>query len=103
MKEKGENVDKKAELKQELQSLRSDFELIIEKYSLNVKAQLEELIGILEQKEAGEEVKRIPGNKTLDRLIETLRNLKLKPGKGRGKDMKRIQRVLDQLSSAFQL
>jgi hypothetical protein len=99
----GGKTDKKAELKQELLSLRSDFELIIEKYSLNVKARLEELIGILEQKEAGEEAREIPGNKTLDRLIETLRNLKLKPGKGRGKDIKRIQSALDQLSSAFQL
>jgi hypothetical protein len=103
MTENGEKTDKKSELKQELQSLRSDFELIIEKYSLNVNARLEELIGILEQKESGEEARRIPGNKTLNRLIETLRNLKLKPGKGRGKDVKRIQSVLDQLSSAFQL
>jgi hypothetical protein len=92
-----------AALKVEIQSLRSNFELIIEKYSLNVKAFLDELIGTLDQKGMDDDAKPLPDDTAMEQLAAGLRNLKLKPGKGRAKDVRRIQRAIENLKTVFDL
>jgi len=103
MSNENQKLDRAEELKQELHALRSNFERIIERYSLNVKAQIEEIIEILEQKRENDEKVPVPKSKELEVLISKIQKLKLKPEKGRKKDLNRIQRVLGELASVFQI
>jgi len=103
MDSQNKKLDRAEELKQELHALRSNFERIIESYSLNVKAQIGEMIEILEQKMENDEKVPVPKRKELEALIDTVQQLKLKPEKGRKKDLNRIQRVLDELSSVLHI
>ncbi len=86
------------EVNQELQSLRSNFESIIEKYSLNVKAQIDELLEKLSEKNVEGEQQLLPKKKNLEKVLSKAQKLKLKPEKGRLKDIMKIQAVLDELT-----
>jgi hypothetical protein len=89
------------ELNQELSSLRSSFDSIVEKYSLNVKAQLDELLEKLSEKNVENEEQPLPKKKALDKVLAKVQKLKLKPEKGRIKDIMKIQAVLKDLVSIF--
>jgi hypothetical protein len=95
-------IDLAAELSRELHSLRSNFESIIEKYSLNVKSQIEEMVQKLDMKKqpANEKIP-LPKRKNIEKMISKIQKLKIKPEKGRQKDVRRIQGILDELSSIF--
>lgn len=95
-------IDLAAELSQELHSLRSNFESIIEKYSLNVKSQIEEIVQKLDmKKQPANEKLPLPKRKNFEKMISKIQKLKIKPEKGRSKDVRRIQGILDELSSIF--
>lgn len=95
-------IDLAAELNQELHSLRSNFESIIEKYSLNVKSQIEEMVQKLDtEKQPSDEKLPLPKKKSLVKMVSRIQKLKIKPEKGRSKDVRRIQGMLDELSSIF--
>ena len=93
-------IDLAAELNQELLSLRSNFESIVEKYSLNVKAQLEEITQKLNTKKMDPNEKLpLPKKKNIEKMISKIQKIKIKPEKGRGKDLRRIQLIIDELSA----
>ena len=95
-------IDLASELSQELHSLRSNFESIVEKYSLNVKSQIEEMIQKLDiKKQPANEKLPLPKRTTFEKMISKIQKLKIKPEKGRSKDVRRIQGILDELSSIF--
>ena len=94
-------LDVMQEANQELNSLRSNFESIIEKYSLNVKAQIDELLEKLSEKNVEGEQQSLPKKKNLEKALSKVQNLKLKPEKGRIKDIKKIQAVIDEFTSVL--
>jgi hypothetical protein len=89
------------ELKQELHSLRSNFESIVEKYILNAKAQIDEILEKLDEKKLAEENQPLPKKKNLEKVLSMVQKLKLKPEKGRMKDIRKIQAVLDEFTSVL--
>lgn len=96
MAEKIGKNDGRKELAQHLRTLRSDFEEIISKYTLNVQAQIEEMILIVEQ-ENGDENRKTLKSKDIEKMVTGIRKMKIKPNKGRMKDIKRIQALLDDI------
>jgi len=94
-------LDVMQEANQELHSLRSNFESIIEKYSLNVKAQIDELLEKLSEKNVEGEQRSLPKKKNLEKALSKMKNLKLKPEKGRIKDIRKIQAVIDDFTSVL--
>jgi len=89
------------ELNQEISALRSSFDSIVDKYSLNVKAKLDELLEKLSAKSTENEEQPLPKKRDLDKVLAKVKRLKLKPEKGRMKDIEKIQAVLKDLTSIF--
>jgi hypothetical protein len=89
------------ELIQELYALRSTIDVIIDHYGMNVKARVEEMLRTLEGKEVIGEDQPNPDKKAIEKMLLKVRDLKVKPKKGRLKDLKRIGVLLDELSKLF--
>ena len=96
MAEKRGKNDGRKDLAQHLRTLRSDFEEIIGKYALNVQAQIEETIRNVEQENADEN-RKVLKSKDIEKMVTGIRKMKIKPNKGRLKDIKRIQTLLDDI------
>jgi hypothetical protein len=64
-------------------------------------ARVEEMLRILQQREVIGEGTIPPDGKSMRYMVEAFDELKLKPRKGRLKDLKRIQRFLDDLATRF--
>jgi hypothetical protein len=96
MPEERSKSDVRRELVQHLKILHSDFEGIIRKYSLNVQAQMEEMIRMVEE-ESLEENQKVFKQKDIDNIVTNIRKMKTKPNRGRLKDIKRIQALLDDI------
>jgi hypothetical protein len=82
------------ELRRELESLRSALKQVVEQYSLRVGGQLAELVAALPHN-AGDRARM--SAKAMREMLGKLRSTKLKPAKGRTKDLTRIARLVDWL------
>jgi hypothetical protein len=88
-------------LVQELHALRSTIDVIIDHYGMNVKARVEEMLRTLEGKDVIGEDQPHPDKKAIEKMLLKVRDMKVKPKKGRLKDLKRIGALLDELSKLF--
>lgn len=86
----------KAELKRELHGLQSAWKEITQKLTLNVRSRFQELEAALAE---GAEARPTP--RQLKELLAVLHELKIKPDKGRAKDLARIERLLDELFAIY--
>jgi hypothetical protein len=77
----------------EMHRLRSVFGEIAERYTADTEARIAALI---ETAKSG----TIPAGKIPD-FLETVRNLEVKPRKGRRKDLARIERIVDAIEKAL--
>ncbi len=68
---------------------------------MNVKARVEEMLRTLEGKDIIGEDQPNPDTKTIEKMLVKIRDLKVKPKKGRLKDLKRIEALLEELSRLF--
>ena len=89
------------ELIRRLRMLRADIDLIIDHYRINCISRVEEMLRILEHRDTIGEDSVEPGVDNVRRMLSQLGDLKVKPKKGRLKDLKRIDALLDQLLSQF--
>jgi len=91
----------KRELVERLRALRSDIDTVIDHFQINCTARVEEMLRVLERREMiGDDVSE-PGAKSIQRMLSILDGVKLKPRKGRLKDLKRVVSLLDDLASHF--
>jgi len=88
------------QLIQGLTGLQSAHKQIMDKYALNTKAQLAELMDYLMGKGSDKPLALSKGR--LREMLEELTDLKLKPEKGRGKDLYRISKLLDELEEIIE-
>ena len=89
------------DLIRKLVALRSDINSIIDHCRINNISRVEEMLRLLEKRDTiGDELPE-PGEKDLERMIKKLDELRIKPKKGRLKDLKRIDTLLDELFSHF--
>jgi hypothetical protein len=84
-----------------LRVLRADIDVIIDHYRMNCISRVEEILRILEHRDiigdGGVELS-VDG---IHSMLSLLDELKVKPKKGRLKDLKRVDALLDRLLSQF--
>ena len=86
-----------AELTSELNTLRAALDEMSEHYRLRAGAQITELLQLVEGQ--SEPVTRAPlAASVLQPMIEQLKEVRLKPHKGRAKDFVRLQELLEELT-----
>ena len=90
-------VDHHLRLNQALHSLRDDAETAIQHYALRTQAALADMIARLD---APQEPAPLPA-RDMKALLACIQNLAIKPKKGRAKDLKRIEALIEQLTTAF--
>ena len=78
------------ELASELKLLRATLKEIVKQISLRIDNRIADTLQVLEQKQAPEKACALPGAKTSLQLAKKLRGLKVKPDKGKLKDIARI-------------
>lgn len=83
-----------------LTGLRATLAEIQEHYSVRTNGLLVQMMQIVDPP-AGEERPALPSRKTIDRMLEEIEALKVKPNKGRGKDLQRIQALVEALWIMF--
>jgi hypothetical protein len=93
-----EKDDLMGDMRRELKALLSGFEQIVERYTINTKAQIDEVIRALDGKNTDA---RVPGKKDITRMVSLLQKLKIKPEKGRFKDLRKIKETMDDIFTGF--
>jgi hypothetical protein len=84
-----------------LRVLRADIDVIIDHYRMNCISRVEEMLRILEHRDTIAEDSVEPTVDNMRKMLSQLDDLKVKPKKGRLKDLKRIDALLEQLLSKF--
>jgi hypothetical protein len=99
---KGKNApvpSNRQELSRELVILRARVDEVAQQYSLGLKARIDEILHMLATPlpEAGHV---LPEPRLVEKVVQKMKRLKEKPEKGRAKDLKRIQDLVDFLNAA---
>jgi len=79
-----------AELASEMKNLRAELKEIVKQVSLRIDGRIADTLQILEKKQAPGEPSTLPGAKTSLQLAKKLRGVKVKPDKGKLKDIAHI-------------
>ena len=87
---------------QELISLKSNFDKIDTRFSLNTKSKISDVLNLLEKNEPEESGITLPGEKKMKNLFKDIGNMNLKPNKGRLKDLEKIHLFVKRMTSTFQ-
>lgn len=92
--------DERLELIEALGGLQKTHQEIVDKYTVSIKERLHELIDGLRGRAPTD------GRSTLSRskakeMLEELKDVKLKPEKGRGKDLYRIEKLVVELEDSY--
>jgi hypothetical protein len=98
---KSKENGKHEELVRQLVVLRSDINSIIDHCRINSISRVEEMLRLLERKDTIGDEQPEPEEKDIEEMLEKLDELRIKPKKGRLKDLKRIDALLDELFSHF--
>ena len=93
----GRNMCRNGELVREIKYLRSTAKDVIDRYSLRVYACLVNIVRILESSNRKRYMVKKPSDKTIREMLSCARSLKVKPKKGRAKDLVRIETIAKKL------
>ena len=93
-------VELKEELNRQLHVVQDELGECLEQFGLRMQARLSEMIEVLEA-EGVVRGRRKPTVRELRRLTEGLRELRVKPRKGRMKDLRQLGRLVDEAWEAF--
>jgi len=86
-----------AKLNRALHAVRADLETCLEQYNLRIQARMAEIVRVLERREPSDSATPLPAPAALGAMLKRIEDLKLKPAKGRGKDLKRIDDLVAML------
>jgi len=84
-----------------LLSLRGTLKEIQEQYSVRTNGLLVQMMQIADPPDDARERPALPSRKAMEQMLEMVKALKVKPKKGRGKDLQRIQDLLEALGLQF--
>jgi hypothetical protein len=84
-----------------LLGLRATLQEIQEHYSVRTNGLLVQMMQILEPPPGTKEPLAIPSKHTIELMTEEIKGIKVKPKKGRGKDLQRIQELVEALWVMF--
>lgn len=82
-----------------LRVLRADIDVIVDHNRMNCISRVEEMLRLLEHRDVIGEGGVEPSAESIQNMLALLDELKVKPKKGRLKDLKRIDALLDRLLS----
>ncbi len=85
------------ELAAELAALRANFIDILSRYQVNQEARLLACIESLSEQSMADPDSHHPDEKQMVEILEQLHDLRLKPEKGRFKDVRRINELVDEI------
>lgn len=88
-------------MKAALLALRSTLKEIQEQYSVRTNGLLLQMMQIVDPPRDAGEPPALPSRKTMEQMLETIKALKVKPKKGRSKDLQRVQDLLEALWIQF--
>ena len=91
------NTRRNGELIREIKYLRSVVKDVVGRYSLRVHACLVGIVRILESPNRKIQQVRKPNDKTMREMLSCIRSLKVKPKKGRAKDIVRIETIIKKM------
>lgn len=102
--EKGKKKEGKLlpELISEMYGLKSNLEEIVEKLSLRLQGKISDLIDMIEKGDAESETIKKPSPKQIEDIVKKCKKIKLKPGKGRAKDVVKIDKLLEEIHIKLQ-
>lgn len=89
------------ELHKNINTLRNDFQTIVEKYRINVEAELVNCLDLLDSKDADDVPAAAADAKQLAFMTRAIKTLKYKTEKGRMKDLRKIHYLVKMLSARF--
>jgi hypothetical protein len=84
------------DLRREIQALRETVAEMLGNFKLNVDAELAVLVAAVSGQNGQEEGKWLSAS-TAEEMLEQIRELEIKPAKGRAKDLQRVQKLVDGL------
>ena len=87
-----------AELASEIKKLRTTLKEIVKQVSLRIDDRIADTLRILEKKQAPGEPIALPGAKTSLQLAKKLRRVKVKPDKGKLKDIAHICKLVGKIA-----
>ncbi len=87
-----------ADLCAEMKKLRAELKEIVKQVSLRIDRRIADTLRILEKKQAPGEPGNLPGAKSTAQMAKKLRALKIKPGKGKLKDIAHIERMVEKIA-----
>jgi len=82
----------------ELRALRADLKEIVKQVSLRIDSRVADTLRSLEKKQGPGEPGKLPGAKTTVQMAKKLHALKIKPGKGKLKDIAQIERMVEKIA-----
>ena len=85
------------ELVREVRYLRSVARDVIDRYSLKIHAHLVNVVRILESPDGKRQLVKKPSGNIVHEMLLCVRSLKVKPKKGRAKDLARIEVIAKKL------
>ena len=82
---------------EELSFLRKTFRDLVGTYAAQIEAEIAHLHATVQAD--GESKKKLPGSRTSDLrdMLMLLRSLEVKPGKGRRRDLKKVENLIEEL------
>lgn len=86
-----------------LHVLRNELDQALEQYTLRVGSRITEMLEHLEGRSPVGEKTEPPGKADLATMLEKIDKTRLKPKRGRGKDLKRIQDLVEDLAGMINL
>ena len=98
-KEKAEKKQKAAaDLASELKKLRATLKEIVQQVSLGIDTRIADTLLVLEKKQTPGELNVLPRSKASLQLTKKLQGLKLKPARGKLKDIAYISRLVEKIA-----
>lgn len=94
-------AQKAEKLKEALLGLRASLNEVQEHYGVRTHGLLVQMLRILEPPPNAKEQTVLPSKKAAELMVQKMAALKIKPGKGRGKDLVRIQDLVEALWVMF--
>jgi len=91
------SIYRKEELVREIEYLRSITKDVVDRYSLRVYSCLMDIMRILKSPNRKTQTVKKPNDKTMRVMLSCARSLKVKPKKGRAKDLVRIETIARKL------
>ena len=92
------NIRRKRELVREVKYLRSIAKDVVDRYSLRINARLADIARIVDSPDTKKPGVRKPNDKVICEMLSCIRSLKVKPKKGRVKDLARIEDITKKLN-----